>query len=425
MDEFGMGNSTLNSHFGPTLNPLYQQNEDIVSEYKQETFWAPKADSDLINRDILHSIPNAKEIDKYDEIRYLKPILKSDYTIDSQMRIVGGSSGGAAASVAADLVDFAIGTDTGGSIRLPACYTSTLGFKPSYGRISRWGLISYAQSLDTVGIISKKLDIIEKVFKMLDVYDYGDPTSLAENKRVRDEDNWFADGRKVRIGLPIEFQLENMGSGIKQRWMQLLEKLRQNKLIELYPVSIPSIKYSLPVYYTLVTSEASSNLSRFDGIRYGFRADKYTDTEPEYTVTRSEGFGEEVKRRITLGTFSLSSYGFDSHFMKATKLRSRLINEFNSVFRDRHELIPEESGNDKGVDFIVCPTSVDKPSIVSEYYNTSPVQSYLNDVMTTPISLAGLPTINIPYGKSEGFQLVGQFGYDYKVLKFAAMVSES
>ncbi|QPG74540.1 hypothetical protein FOA43_001870 [Brettanomyces nanus] len=425
MDEFGMGNSTLNSFYGPTLNPLYVQEEDIVSEYKEKKFWTPKAkaDSKVINKSVLYEKPQDSE--GYDENSYLKPVMKQNYTIDKQMRIIGGSSGGAAASVALDLVDFAIGSDTGGSIRLPACYTSTFGFKPSYGRISRWGLISYAQSLDTVGIISKKLPVIDKVFRMLDRYDSADPTSLAENKRVREEGNWYPGGRKVRIGVPVEFRLGNMRVEIKQELVDLLTRLKRSKLVEIYPVSVPSIKYSLPTYYTLVTSEASSNLSRFDGIRYGYRADEFSETEPEFTVTRSKGFGEEVKRRITLGTFSLSSYGFDSHFMKATKLRSILINEFNSIFIDKHMLLPETSGNNKkGVDFIICPTSVDKPPLISDYYSTSPVESYLNDVMTIPPSLAGLPTMNVPCGKSTGFQLIGQFGWDYKVMKFSEVLAE-
>lgn len=422
LDEFGMGNSTLNSYYGPTLNPLYNQTEDIVSDYKQHTVWIPVKKSDQINRNVIRTRPPADKVDQYTEISYLKPVISKKKQISPEMRIVGGSSGGAAASVATDLVDFAIGSDTGGSIRLPACYTSTLGFKPSYGRISRWGLISYAQSLDTVGIISKKLPIISKVFKTLDQYDSSDPTSLASNKRLGDD---FKQPAKFRIGIPMEFQLENMGSDIKKIWMDLLKRLSDSKLIEIYPVSIPSIKSALPTYYTLVTAEASSNLSRFDGIRYGYRADEYTDTEPEFTVTRFKGFGDEVKRRITLGTFSLSSYGFDSHFMKATKLRSRLINEFNAVFKDRHVLFPDGKGNVKGVDFIICPTSVSKPPLVSNFYKMKPVESYLNDVLTIPASLAGLPTVNVPFGgKSMGFQVMGQYDCDYKVLQFVEKMIE-
>ncbi|GME83383.1 unnamed protein product [Ambrosiozyma monospora] len=161
MDEFGMGNSTLNSHFGPTLNPLYQQSENLVPDYEEVVFWTPKGKS--INAEIQYTEPSADIVANYERHTYIKPKLqeKSQYKIDPSMRIAGGSSGGSAASVAAGLCDFAIGTDTGGSIRLPACYTSTFGFKPSYGRISRWGLVSYAQSLDTVGIISKDLELVK------------------------------------------------------------------------------------------------------------------------------------------------------------------------------------------------------------------------------------------------------------------------
>lgn len=423
LDEFGMGNSTLNSFFAPTLNPLYPQKADIVCGYSENVFWTPK-NNDSINTDVLYEEP--PDPSEYIEHRYLRPKHKTDYQIDQQMRIVGGSSGGAAASVASGLVDFAIGSDTGGSIRLPACYTSTFGYKPSYGRISRWGLIPYAQSLDTVGIISKRIDLIDQIFKELDVHDSNDPTSLAENKRVGNQDTWIQNGEKFRVGIPVEFLLSDLRLSIRKDWKHLLEQLKKCKLIDVYPISIPSIKIALPTYYTLVTAEASSNLSRFDGIRYGFRSDKFSENVPEFTVTRYKGFGKEVRRRIILGTFSLSSYGYDSHFLKATKLRSRLINECNFIFKDKHVLSPDSVGNAKGVDFIISPTSVSIPPLISDYSKMSPVDSYLNDVLTIPASLAGLPTLNIPYGgQSRGFQIMGQYGYDYKVLDFAKKMLEN
>lgn len=408
LDEFAMGNSTLSSYYGPTLNPLYEQGEDLVDRFEKKTFYSE-------GNTYLESVSQQANGARHE---YLKPVL-GNVKIDPQMRIVGGSSGGAAASVAADLVDFAIGSDTGGSVRLPACYTSTYGFKPTYGRISRWGLISYAQSLDTVGIISKRLDVIDKVFKVLDVYDSSDPTSMAESKRDRHANLC----KKVRIGIPEEFRVAGMEPSIKKAWIELLDKLQESGVAEVYPVSVPSIQYSLPVYYTLVVSEASSNLSRFDGIRYGYRADEYSLDVPEFEVTRTKGFGEEVKRRITLGTFSLSSYGFNSHFVKATKLRSQLIDEFNSIFRATHPSATKQAPSD-GVDFLLSPTAIAKPPLVSEFKSMSPVTSYLNDVMTVPASLAGLPTLNIPYGKSVGFQLTGQYGQDYSTLAFANRIQE-
>ena len=423
LDEFGMGNSTLNSYFKPTLNPLYPQKHNIVCGYTENAFWTLKSNNS-INAEILHEKP--KDPSLYLEHRYLRPKHRTDYKIDPEMRIVGGSSGGAAASVASNLVDFAIGSDTGGSIRLPACYTSTFGYKPSYGRISRWGLVPYAQSLDTVGIISKRIELISQIFKQLDVPDNNDPTSLANNKRIGDKDRWEKDGEKFKVGIPIEFLLSDMRPGIRKVWSRFLGLLRNCKLIDIYPISIPSIKIALPAYYTLVTAEASSNLSRFDGIRYGYRSDKFSDTVPEFTETRYRGFGKEVRRRIILGTFSLSSYGYDSHFMKATKLRSRLVKEFNSVFKDRHVLFPNDNINAEGVDFIICPTSVSIPPLVCNYSKMRVVDSYLNDVLTIPASLAGIPTLNIPFGgESRGFQIMGQYGYDYKVLYFAKKVLEN
>ncbi|KAH3671756.1 hypothetical protein OGAPHI_000461 [Ogataea philodendri] len=411
MDEFGMGNSSLNSNLGPTLNPLYRQSTDIV-EYEEKTFWTKGND---INE---HTVFENPQSPQYTEHRYLVPRLKDSYQIDPEMRIVGGSSGGSAAAVAADLVDFAIGTDTGGSVRLPSCYTSIYGYKPSYGRISRWGLVSYAQSLDTVGIMSKNLDILSNVFKVLDHHDSSDPTSISETQRSRNETL----GAKIKLGVPLEMNLPGLDATIKEKWHSLLQKLQESDNIELHTVSIPSLVSCLPAYYTLVTSEASSNLARFDGIRYGFRSNEQTSQEPEFTTTRSNGFGSEVKRRIILGSYSLSSYGYSSHFMNANGVRKTLINELNNVFKDPHML--DGAANPEGVDFLLCPTATSLPPLVSEYQSIKPVESYMNDVLTVPFSLAGLPVLNIPYGKSIGFQLAGQMGQDYKVLKFAQLMQQ-
>ncbi|KAG7906767.1 hypothetical protein KL905_002663 [Ogataea polymorpha] len=411
MDEFGMGNSSLNSHFGPTLNPLYEQKSDIV-DLREREFWIR---GEKITQDITFE---KQDTGSYMHRKYLVPEVKSDYEIDPEMRIVGGSSGGSAAAVAADLVDYAIGTDTGGSVRLPSCYTSIFGFKPSYGRISRWGLIPYAQSLDTVGIMSKNIKLIRKVFSILDKHDSSDPTSISEENRIYDDKL----DSVIKIGIPAEMSLDGLDSEVKEKWRNLLKRLLEIPNFNLFLISLPSLSKSLPAYYTLVTSEASSNLARYDGIRYGYRTGEYRSLEPEFAKTRSEGFGAEVKRRIILGSYSLSSYGYNSHFMNATNVRSKLIQEFNSILKGPHML--NKHCNPNGLDFILCPTATSLPPLVSQYQKITPVESYMNDMLTVPFSLAGLPAINIPLGRSIGFQLAGQLGHDYKVLKLAQMMDE-
>lgn len=434
LDEFAMGNSTLSGYFGPTLNPIYEQENDIVESYEEVKFYTrdstSKTDGETISSEILH-----QEDSNATTHTYFKPNLYKDAhaRISSDQRVVGGSSGGAAAAVALDLVDFSIGSDTGGSVRLPACYTNIYGFKPTYGRISRWGMVAYAQSLDTVGIMSKDLGTIWKAFSVLDLHDSKDPSCLSDKsreamalERLMSKKNV---GRKFKIGIPIEFKLDEMDESIKNSWKVLLQKLTDSKLIEVFPVSVPSIKHALPAYYTLCTAEAASNLNRYDGIRYGYRADNSLcdfEKEPEFVTTRTIGFGEEVKRRIVLGNYSLSSYGFQSHFMKATGVRGQLITEFNKVFRDKHCLSEKKTfSNTAGIDLIIVPTAVSPPPRVREFETTDPVESYMNDVCTVPMSLAGLPTMNVPFGnKSMGFQFVGQHGQDYKVLEFSRLVED-
>jgi aspartyl-tRNA(Asn)/glutamyl-tRNA(Gln) amidotransferase subunit A len=445
MDEFAMGNSTVSGYFGPTLNPAYEQDQDLVESYQQIDFYTKdsisETDGEVISKEILNGNnnnnssfnENTTTASSLSSHSYFISKLHSDSMerISKKQRIVGGSSGGSAAAVALNLVDFSIGSDTGGSVRLPACYTNIYGFKPTYGRISRWGLVAYSQSLDTVGIMSKNVDTIWKVFTSLDLSDSKDPSCLSDStresiaiERLNSKKNV---GKKFKVGIPKEFLLNELNDDVKKSWKELLTKLEKFKLIEVYPISIPSIKYSLPTYYTLVTSEASSNLSRYDGIRYGYRANENEcnfDNEPEFITTRDTGFGDEVKRRIILGNYALSSYGYNSHFMKATGVRGMLINEFNKVFRDRNCLIENKSfQSTNGIDMIIVPTTVSKPPLIKDFWQTDPVTSYLNDVFTIPMSLAGLPTMSIPYGgESMGFQLVGQHGQDYKVLEFTRLV---
>lgn len=364
MDEFGMGSGGVHSHFGPTHNPLFK------------------------------NIPS----------------------------IAGGSSSGSAAAVAADVVDFALGTDTGGSIRLPAAYTSTLGFKPSYGRISRYGVIAYAQSFDTVGIIAKEMPVLRKVFLTLDKYDTKDPTSLKNDLRSELE-KLYVSKKSYKIGIPQEFVQDSLPNDIRQHFYKFVKRL-MDQGHEIVPVSIPSVKYALPIYYTLTPSEAVSNMSRYDGIRYGTR-DKEKDIEEDtlYAPTRSN-FGSAVKERIILGNFNLCSRSFKNNYVRAQKLRVQLINEFDSVFKFPNVLSNSE-GNPSGIDIILSLTAMNEPQSISDFISksdtSSPTIEYINDVFTMPMSLAGLPTISIPIerGQPIGVQLAGQFGDDSSVLDLA------
>ncbi|RLV93482.1 Glutamyl-tRNA [Spathaspora sp. JA1] len=362
LDEFGMGSSNTNSYFGPTMNPIY-----------------------------------------------------------TEKRIPGGSSGGSAAAVASGLADFSLGTDTGGSIRLPASYCSVIGFKPSYGRISRWGVVPYAQTLDTVGVISKSLDVITKVFSILDVYDEKDPTSLPNSIRKKFNSTSIK-GRKLTIGIPVEFVLDELSSESRNAWSQALTKL-QSLGHNIKPISIKSITKSLPAYYTLATAEASSNLSRYDGIRYGYSADEPCTTASSLIISnRSESLGPEVQRRIILGNYTLSSDSGD-HYLKATKVRQELVQEFSKLFKVNHPLLDCGGGE---CDLMISPTSIGEAPTMEQYLNEDNanfLNSYVNDILTVPASLAGIPAISIPFGK-VGIQLMGQFGDDNLVLQVADTIAE-
>lgn len=366
LDEFGMGSGGVHSHFGPVLNPLF-----------------PKIDT-----------------------------------------IAGGSSSGSAAAVAADAVDFALGTDTGGSVRLPAAYTSILGFKPSYGRISRYGVVAYAQSLDTVGILAKDFSILRRVFNILDAFDSKDPTSLSEELRSR-ASKMFEKKSRYRIGIPHELIQNSVSSHTKE----LLYTFIKRVLLlghEIYPVSIPSLKDSLPIYYTLSPAEAVSNLSRFDGVRYGTRdIGKDVEDGTLFAPTRSK-FGREVQDRIILGNYNLCSHTFKNNYIKAQKLRVKLINNFDEVFRFPN-VLSESRGNEDGVDLMLSLTSKDGPSTIKDFTRaetSSPTNEYINDVFTMPMSLAGLPTLSLPLkqGEAIGLQVIGQYADDATVLDFASKV---
>lgn len=342
-------------------------------------------------------------------------------------RSTGGSSGGSAAAVAADMCDFALGSDTGGSVRLPAAYCGVVGYKPSYGLLSRYGLVAYAQSFDTVGILSKDVTTAENVFNVLNKYDENDPTSLKPSVRdqILAEVAKKESKDKLTIGVVSETNLD-LAPEVSEAWIKSLEYLRAQGH-RIVTVSVPSIKHALPTYFVLSPSEASSNLARYDGIRYGYRAGKDREGDILYAPTRSEGFGHEVRRRIMLGAFNLSSDFFGDHYRQAQKVRRKVQQEFNTIFKTKNVLASTEmvvvGEPQEKVDVILGPTSrTQAPSHEQIYAEKGSTESYVNDVLTVPASLAGLPAITVPIGhgrETVGMQISGQFGDDKLVLQVA------
>jgi len=355
----------------------------------------------------------------------------------------GGSSGGSAVAVATAQCWAALGTDTGGSVRLPAAYTGTVGFKPSYGLLSRWGVIQYANSLDTVGMVAQSVDDAERIFDVLNVYDAYDPTSLSESIRARiGASRSPMHPKSLRIGVPIEYNIEELSPIIRNAYARMLNQLQEIGHT-IYPVSLPSTRQALSAYYVLAPAEASSNLAKYDGIRYGFRLSRpdssSKDNLPLYASTRGEGFGEEVKRRILLGAYSLSSEAIDNYFIQAQKVRRLVQRDFNLVFAQPNPLLDRELTGNGEVDLLITPTAPTLPPTIYEVERKSPIESYMNDVFTVPASLAGLPAISIPLPlsaeersemddadvRSVGMQLIGQFGDDRLVLRAAKDIEKS
>lgn len=358
----------------------------------------------------------------------------------SSPRSTGGSSGGSAASVAANMCDFSLGSDTGGSVRLPAAYCGVVGFKPTYGLISRYGVVAYAQSLDTVGILSRDVKTAAKVFGILNKHDPSDPTSLSQELRQKldleqKKINEANPKRKYTIGILNEANLEDLDPKIKKAWLESLYLL-QSQGHDIVTVSVPSIKQALPTYFIISPSEASSNLARYDGIRYGYRADMDRKGDILYAATRNEGFGKEVQRRILLGVFNLSSDFFGNHFLQAQKVRRKIQLEYDSIFSfpnvasHAHPPISNDLfDHQKTVDVIISPTSKTIAPTHKEIFNVDKVdgavKSYVNDVLTVPASIAGLPAISIPWGTGSdtvGIQVIGQFGDDKTVLDVANLL---
>jgi len=377
---------------------------------------------------------------------------------------VGGSSGGSAVAVATDKCVAALGTDTGGSIRLPAAYTGIVGFKPSYGMVSRWGVIPYANSLDTVALLASNVKLTRVAFDKINGFDPKDPTSITEASRARmeaqrEEDLLQEFQRKVRageadtskiktvfknkkIGVPLEYNIAELDQGVREAWQKALEYFQEHGAT-IVPVSLPNTKHALSAYYVLAPAEAASNLSKYDGVRYGSRLDASDGAgDVLYSNTRGSGFGDEVKRRILLGSYTLSSEAIDNYFIKAQKVRRLVQRDFDRVFAISNPLRPAEqfdlSTMDESielddklgpsqVDFIVCPTAPTPPPTQKAVSEQSPVDTYMNDVFTVPASLAGLPAISIPFpiavehrisGRPDfaGIQIIGQYSDDSRVL---------
>ncbi len=341
MDEFAMGSSNETSHYGPVINP-----------------WRAKGG-------------NAQ----------LTP---------------GGSSGGSSASVSAHLCAAATATDTGGSIRQPASLTATVGVKPTYGRCSRWGIVAFASSLDQAGPIARDVRDAAILLKAMAGHDAKDSTSV--DRAVPDYEAALGQSVKgLKVGVPKEYRIDGMPPEIEKLWAEGVRWMKDAGC-EIVDISLPLTKYALPVYYIVAPAEASSNLARYDGVRFGHRAKDFTDIQSMYANTRSEGFGKEVKRRIMIGTYVLSAGYYDAYYLRAQKVRKRIFDEFTDAFGK--------------VDLILTPSAPSAAFALGEK-SDDPVQMYLNDVFTVTANLAGLPGASVPAGLDAkglplGLQLIGR-----------------
>ncbi|MGM9572716.1 MAG: Asp-tRNA(Asn)/Glu-tRNA(Gln) amidotransferase subunit GatA [bacterium] len=346
MDEFAMGSSCETSYYGPTKNP-----------------WNLKA-------------------------------------------VPGGSSGGSAASVAAGEAVYALGSDTGGSIRQPASFCGVVGMKPTYGTVSRYGLVAFASSLDQIGPFTKTVQDTALVLNAITGHDPMDSTSL--KREAPDYTKALVnDVKGLKIGIPKEYFGEGTDPAVHEQVMKSI-KLMEDLGAHCEEISLPHTEVALSTYYILAPSEASSNLARFDGIRYGFRAEGARDLIDSYKKTRSEGFGPEVQRRIMLGTYALSSGYYDAYYLKAQKVRTLIKREFDAAFAD--------------YDVLMTPTSPTAPFNLGEK-TSDPLTMYLSDACTIPINIAGLPALSMPCGYTEqgpiGLQIIGQSLNEEKVLRVA------
>ena len=349
MDEFAMGSSNETSFFGPVTNPWRRESDD-------------------------------------------SPL------------VPGGSSGGSAAAVAAKLALGATGTDTGGSIRQPASFCGTVGFKPTYGRCSRWGIVAFASSLDQAGPITRSVRDAAIMLGVMAGHDPKDSTSV--DLPVPDyEAALTGDVRGLRIGIPTEYRMDGMPPEIEQLWQKGADWLRDAGA-EIVDISLPHTKYALPAYHVIAPAEASSNLARYDGVRFGLRVSA-DDITAQYEKTRAAGFGAEVRRRIMIGTYVLSAGYYDAYYLKAQQVRNVVFTDFKTAFDE--------------VDVILTPTAPFAAFAHGELAG-DPITMYLNDLFAVPASLAGLPGITVPAGLTPdglplGLQLVGRTFDEETVLR--------
>ena len=322
-------------------------------------------------------------------------------------KVPGGSSGGSAAAVASNMVPWALGSDTGGSIRLPASFCGVVGLKPTYGLVSRYGLIAYASSLDQIGTITKDVKDAAMLLNVIAGHDEKDTTSINKEK-VDYLKALKNDVKGLKIGVPKEFFGEGINEEVKQALQQAIETYKElGAKVEEFSLDIA--KYSLASYYIIACAEASSNLGRFDGIRYTYRTKEFKNLKEIYKKSRSEGFGPEVKRRIILGTYVLSSGYYDAYYKKAQQVRTLVMKEFNKGFEK--------------YDVILTPTS---PTVAFDIgsKSTNPLEMYLADICTVSVNIAGLPGISIPCGVDKsgmpiGMQLIGNKFYEETILNAA------
>ena len=326
--------------------------------------------------------------------------------------VPGGSSGGSAAAVASGEVPLALGSDTGGSIRQPAAFCGAVGLKPTYGRVSRYGLVAFASSLDQIGPIARNVGDAALLLKVISGHDQYDSTSL--DVPVDDfSDSVGAGVRGMKIGLPQEYFGQGLDTIIKERILSTVKNLEEMGA-GVEEISLPHTDYAVATYYIIAPSEASANLARFDGIKYGWRSTQARDLREQYAETRGEGFGIEVKRRIMLGTYALSAGYYDAYYLKAQKVRTLIMKDFHNAF--------------KKVDAIITPTTPTTAFSLGEKLS-DPLQMYLADVFTIPVNLAGLPAVSVPAGWTEqcmpiGLQVIGPALKESNILKVARAVEQ-
>ena len=326
-------------------------------------------------------------------------------------KVPGGSSGGSAAAVAAGMVPWALGSDTGGSIRQPASFCGVVGLKPTYGLVSRYGLVAYASSLDQIGPITKDVTDTAMLLNIIAGHDEKDTTSIDIEKKDYTK-ALKNDVKGLKIGVPKEYFAEGINPEVREAVLKAIEEYKAMGA-EVEEFSLPIAQYALATYYIIADAEASSNLGRFDGIRYGYRTPSYQNLSDIFVNSRSEGFGDEVKRRILLGTYVLSSGYYDAYYKKAQQVRTLIKNEFDKAFEK--------------YDVLITPTAPNVSFNIGSKTN-NPLEMYMEDLCTVPINVAGVPAISVPCGLSEngmpiGMQIIGK-QFDEETILNAAYTYE-